>query len=234
MTITIWQASEVFTCRVYKRLTNRPDVLWANSYELFAVSGNTDGATAAKQAATSIAIWESQFHLTDVQFDRAVFSTLAEDGEPYQPANFAVSSLAEVVGKRTSAATDPQPLQVCLKVRRDVDYGRVGHALYRRVLNENDVQSPSGTPALAPTSRTALNAVIKGPWDGEAESPGIVELLREVYGLDLVMVGEPGSAPNVRVVNFFEADGVTIKKFNNAFYNRRTPSGPPVNPTPTP
>lgn len=223
MSIPIWTAGELFTLRIYKRLTNRPDVLWANSYELFADVANTSGDLAARQVATSVAIWESQFHLTDVQFDRAVFSTFVPDGQPYDPDNFVSVGLTDVLGKRGQNNSESQPLQVCLLARRVVSWGRNGRLLYRRCLTELDVASPSGTPALTSAARTEFQGLLAGPWDGSAEAPGIVELLDTVYNVSIVMAGDPGNAPNVREIDEFEAVGVTIKKYNNAFYNRRTP-----------
>lgn len=230
MSITQWQENELFTVRVYKRLTNRPDVLWANSYELSARLGNTDGTTAAKQAATSIALWEANFHLPDVQFDRAVFSTIIPDGVPYQPDSFVSVGLTDILGLRAGAIGDPQPLQVCLMARRVVNFGRNGRLLYRRCLTENDVNAPAGTPALIPAARTALQGLFQGGWDGGAESPPLLELLETVYGLNMVMADISNPETQVRVVEDIDPTGVVIKKYNNAFYNRRTPTAPPVNP----
>lgn len=226
MTVNSWEVGEVFTARIYKRLTNRPDVLWANSYELFATLALPDAESAAVQVLNGLAIWESQFHVNDVTFDRGVFSTHVEDGQPYDPTSFAATGFVNILGQR-SLASDPMSLQNCLLVRRQVGFGRTGRLLYRRALFESEVHSPGGEPAIIAASVPTLQAVVAGPWDGGAESPDVLEWLQTVYGLDMVMVGKnPLSPGNIRVVDSLQVAGVTVKDYNNAFYNRRTPPAP--------
>ena len=226
MTVNSWQVGEVFTARIYKRLTTRPDVLWANTYELFATAALLDAETAAVQVLNGLAIWESQFHSNDVTFDRGVFSTHVEDGQPYDPTSFAATGFVAIVGER-STATDPMSLQNCLLVRRQVGFGRTGRLLYRRAVFEGEVSAPGGEPALSPAALTALQALVGGGWDGGGESPDVLEWLRTVYALDMVMVGtNPLSPGNIRVVDSLQVAGVVVKDYNNAYYNRRTPPVP--------
>lgn len=226
MSVNSWEAGEVFTARIYKRLSTRPDVLWANTYELFAVQALPDAEAAAAQVLTGLAIWESQFHSVDVTFDRGVFSTHVEDGAPYDPTSFAATGFVGVVGRR-GAPSEPMSLQNCLLVRRQVGFGRTGRLLYRRAVFEGDVSAPGGEPALGSQSLTVLQDLVNGGWDGGAESPGVLEWLRTVYGLDMVMVGRnPLSPGNIRVVDGLQVAGVVVKDYNNAFYNRRTPVVP--------
>lgn len=226
MSIDNWQAGEVFTARVYKRLTNRPDVLWANTYELFAVAAFPDAETAAVQVLDGLAMWESQFHLQDVTFDRGVFSTHIEDGQPYNPTSFTSRGYSGIVGQRTVTG-EGMSLQNCLLVRRQVGYGRTGRVLYRRALSEEEVTSPGGEPALTVAARASLQAIFDGGWDGGAESPTLIEWLRNVYTLDLVMVGNnPNGEGNIRTVSGFQVAGVVVKAYNNAYYNRNTPPAP--------
>lgn len=222
MSINIWQLNEVFTLRVYKRLVSRPDILWANTYELFAVEARSDGEEAGRQAAFTMAVWESQFHRSDVVFDRAVFSTHVPDGTPYNPSNFASFGLGSIVGQR-SANEEPMPLQYCLFVRRDVSFGRNGRLMYRRVLTEGETTSPSGEPTLIPGAVAAFQAILDGPYAG-GETGNTMEEELAVWGLRHVMVGDVANVGDVvRQVNGFTVAGAKIKKYNNAYYNRNTP-----------
>lgn len=226
MSINSWEQGELFTARIYKRLTNRPDVLWANTYELFAIAALPDAEAAAVQVLDGLAIWESQFHLPDVTFDRGVFSTHVPDGQPYNPTAFASRGYTGIVGLRP-AGTEAMSLQNCLLVRRQVGFGRTGRVLYRRAVTESEVTSPGGEPSLIPSAVTALQAIVGGPWDGTAEGPGILEWLQTNYNLDMVMVGNTPNGPgNIRVVDSFQVAGVVVKSYNNAYYNRNTPPAP--------
>lgn len=225
MSVTIWALNELFTVRIYKRIAGRPDLLWANSYELSANTAQPSGAAAAQGVMLRLAQWESQFHLTDVVFDRAVFSSYVPDGEPYQPESFVVRGFTGLEGKRALGGSEPMPLHLTLLVRRDVAFGRVGRLLYRRVLVEGDVTSPSGSPSLVPAAQTSLQGLIDADL-GEPFADGILAEL-EGAGVTPVMAFDDGvGSGERRVIQSFSAVGVTVKKFNNAFYNRNTPPAP--------
>ena len=226
MTVNSWEVGEVFTARIYKRLTSRPDVLWANTYEFFATQAVPDAELSAVQVLITLATWESQFHSADVTFDRGVFSTHVEDGTPYDPTSFVSTGFVAIVGRR-AAPSEPLSLQNCLLVRRQVGFGRTGRLLYRRAVFEGDVSAPGGEPALGTGPLTAIQALVGGGWDGGAESPGVLEWVQTGFGLDMVMVGRnPLSPGNIRVVDSLQVAGVVVKDYNNAFYNRRTPPLP--------
>lgn len=216
MSIDLWNVGDLFTARIYKRLASRPDLLWANTYELQVNGGGEGlGVEAAEAVITRIAGFESALHLSDVQFDRGVFSTFVPDGAPYDPDTFASYSLAGFVGERT-ADGDPLALQTCLKVRKGVPFGRAGRFLFRRVLAEADVTSPSGDPVLSSAITTALNAILAADGVG---SGGLVDDLSDI-GAQLVMAGVAGGVTRVRRVNTLTADGVTIKAYNNRYFDR--------------
>lgn len=215
MSIDLWNPLDLFSLRVYKRLAGRQDLVWANTYEL-QVRSNAEGGGSeqARIAAEFVAGFEATFHLSDVVFDRAVFSTLVPDGQPYDPDTFASYGLAGIVGTRPSGA--PMSLQNCLLVRKEVKFGRAGRFLYRRCLDESEVSAASGDPVLTPTAATSLNTTLSGPV-GTEES--FIAGLASV-GLDLVMAGIAGGVQRVRAVSGLTAAGVTVKPYNNRYFDR--------------
>jgi hypothetical protein len=215
VSIDIWTAGDLFTLRVYKRLVNRQDLVWANTYELQVnSSGNGGGTDNAEQVANVVAEFESGLHLADVQFDRGVFSTLVPDGQPYDPDTFASYDLSGISGQRPTGA--PMSLQNCLRIRKAVAFGRAGRFLYRRCLDESEVTSQSGDPVLTGAARETFDAALVLPLSTTEDFLSSLSSL----GVDLVMVGIAGGVTRVRRVNGLAANGVTVKPYNNRYFDR--------------
>lgn len=204
-------ANELFTLRTFKRLASNPAVGWANSYEIR--MGASPSAGGLEDVCVAVVAFEQVFHLTTVEFDRYVVSTLQPDGSPYDPLSFTSFPLSPSTGARTSAG-QPLDLKVCLFVRRDVQYGRDGRALYRGVLTETDVQAPAGQFTLTdPTGfqTDLINAALV--------SSNLADYLALGGEADkIVMSNSDGTI--VRDVADMTAVGVSVKKLNNRFYNR--------------
>ena len=218
-----WSLGELFTVRIYKRLVGRPDRVWANTYELRAnATGGTFGQNAeliAQDVMVLLANWERSFHLSSVQYDRALFSTYVPDGQPYNPQTFASRDLTGLLGQRDPNNSEPQPLQVCLLARKQVAVGRNGRNLYRGVLTEAQVTSPGGDPSLTAAARTELSQLVSGV--GDFGETGILEQLNNA-GVDLVMASgnTPGSGALARPVIGIAATGVVVKAYNNRYFDR--------------
>lgn len=225
MSVTIWQENEVFTARIYKRLAQRQDLVWANTYELNVIgSGVGNNEAAAKDVVNLLAEWEAGFHLEGVQFDRGVLSTWVPDGEPYDPFSFVSEPLTAVLGTRP-IGSDRSPLQVCLLVRREVTSGRTGRALYRGVIEEADTLAVSGDPVLLPARQLVLQQLLNRPLPA-AGDVALIEALNSL-GVDPVMVGETGGIVRKRSVLGFSAAGVSVKPYNNRYFDRK-PKAPPT------
>lgn len=208
-------AGEIFTVRSYKRLQSRPDTVWANTYEARLLPGGAGVSTVVNDLVAAVLGWEEQFHLTTVQFDRMVVSTIAEDGNPYNPSTFLSLPTTTTLGNRPTTlnnAGDTQPLGMCLMTRLQVPFGRAGRRLYRGVLLEVDVQSPSGVPQL--TAFGADDILTR------MEVSGTLESRMLAAGFELVMA-DPGNVANkARVVQGIEPAGVVLKKLNNRYFDR--------------
>lgn len=207
MTITEPGPAEGFTVRVYKRLHSNPALFWGNTYELY-VKEATDQELLLAASATIVA-FEAMIHLTDVDFDRVVTSTLAVDGEPYDPESFVSESLS-VNGEVSAAGSDPLSLNHCLFVRRNTTSGRAGKLFYRRCLTEIEMESPSGTPALVSGS------AVPGRVADAITDSGLSAYLGAASNIYIAMLA-PGQV--VRSVSSLNAAGIRIVQYNNRYFD---------------
>lgn len=200
------QNSDALTIRIYKTLSTNPSIIWANTYELL----NTilPVTTAQLQAVVNgIAAAESYIHLDTTRFIRGVVSTLIKDSSPYDPTSFIALPLTQA-GQRSTAGVPPEPLQMCYRVAKSVDVGRQGFFLYRNCLTEGDVSAPAGVPTL------------QGGFGASFTS--YKDALLTGYGPDSVFeIGlMRNTAATIRVVTDYVEAGVTVKKFNNRYFDQ--------------
>lgn len=215
--VNLWSTGDVFSVRIYKYIAGRPDLKWANSYELRAVDEDVAAGSAevAANVVRSLIDWEQRFHLSDVVFDRGVFSSYVPDGQPYNPASFLTVTDGTSRGA-ISAGSGGLGLQVCLLVRKDVLFGRTGRNLYRRALREVDVNAVGGDFALEPEAAGNISTLLNS---GSPESPSLLANLT-AYGLQLVLAKGAPSPDNVRSVLGFTVAGVSVKAYNNRYFDR--------------
>lgn len=216
MSVTDWTPGELFTVRIYKSLDQRRDIVWSNTYEVRSLALVPANAGIIPEAVESMALWEKDFHLPDVRYDRAVFSTYVPDGEPYSPSSFVTVPLNNIIGGRGTDGTQPVGLNQCLFVRRVVQTGRNGRALYRRCLQESDVQAPAGDPVLTATAQVSLQALVDG-----VGQENLQDTLSN-YQLELVMAATYGTStvPVSRIVSTQQVAGVTEKKYKNRYFDK--------------
>lgn len=211
MSVEFPQVGEIFSLRSYKRLVSAPTVTWANSYE-FRMLGGAGVTEQLDTLAQVVVDWEQLFHLPAVEFDRVVISTYVEDGQPYNPASFKSVDFTGKTGARNPDGADLMPLEVALLVRRGVQFGRNGRALYRGVLTEVDVTSFAGKAAITPARLAALADLMI--IDGE----NLNDLAAAVL-FNQVMKGS-SAQDVVRLVGSNNPVGVTVKKLNNRYFDR--------------
>lgn len=205
MTVTEIGPNEAFTVRIYKYLTTNPTLSWVNTYELFALNEGEVGEPAA--AVSALVNFEKAIHLNDTGFDRAVFSTFAEDGVPYDPLSFIVYPLTGT-GAVSTVSASQLSLNNCLFVRKTVAAGRSGKLFYRRCLQEADVVSPAGTLALAPGN--AVEGRVSDALTNLVDLFGTGNTLR----LAMIASGQP-----VRNITELQVAGARVMQFNNRYFD---------------
>lgn len=221
MSIAIWSIGDIVTAKVYKSLESAPDKVWANTYE-FRLGVESDEPYDSNEAlALALANWEAQFHLEDVKFERVVLSTYVPDSQPYSPDSFVSVPIVALNGQRDDVTSDQLPLNVCLRVKKGVLFGRVGFQLYRRCLVEGDVVAPSGTYSLVDGQDTLLNGLLNGLYlVPPSETATTLWTRLDNLSVRWVMASGNPTATSVRTVQGVSVAGVTIKAFNNRYFDR--------------
>lgn len=195
----------VISVRIYKRKISNPALEWANTYELQQVEAMTNSLQ-YENIANGIVEAERQVHLASTEYTRAIISTWVPDGRPYNPLSFVTVPLNQL-GQQDETGAQAEPLQVCLRVAFQADFGRQGFRLYRNALTEADVTAPGGIPVLGfGNVSTRFNAMATAlqPYIGTSGDPYLVL----------------ASAGNTRTVTRLSLAGVTMKKFNNRYFDR--------------
>jgi hypothetical protein len=206
MTLTNISAGNVVTARVYKF---HGGYLWANNYELQAVNDIPDPPFALQALSDRLVVLERSLHLTPVTIDRVVISTYAPDGKPYNPDTLATFPYNQN-GQR-NVNSDVLPLEACLYVRRNTDFGRDGRLLYRGALTEGDV----GTDAFRGRLNAGALTLIRN---------AIAEWYQTGLGANwrFVMASGKPNPTNIRqVIGLDPSEKVVYKKVNNRYFRRR-------------
>jgi len=207
MTLTNIRQGDVLTVRVFKQFAGYS---WANNYEVEALQDLSNPVVSLEALVTRIANLERPLHISSVIIDRATVSTYVPDSLPYNPNTLATFPLS-ILATRT-ITSGALPLEICLFVRRSVNFGRDGRLLYRGVLSEADVTELGLRAVLTNNAISAFQGIINS-W----ASTGLGNDFRFVLASGLPI---PTSVRPVTALQVSER--VVIKKFNNRYF-RRTP-----------
>jgi hypothetical protein len=203
---------EVFTVRVYKRTGQ---FLWANTYEIVAVSSESNTGEAFWTAvANKFVQLERNMHWAFVAIDRVVISSYVPDGTPYNPTSF-ISLPAGVFGIYQDTF-DIVPASICALVRKNVTYGRDGRNLYRGVLSEKDVVGGFPEATLSNQRRTELQNYFNAFYS---------DFLNDTI-FNVCMASGVPNPTNVRIVNNFVVEAKLVSKKTNNRYFKRNPGVP--------
>lgn len=205
---------DIVTVRIEKTMVSNPAISWVNNYKLLGDAAGGPSNENLRAAADALLNFERAIHVPAVQFRQYTISTIAEDSDPYDPFTFVTVPLEEgLVGQR-SIASDLEPLQMCLYVKKVVTVGRQGKQLYRGVLQESDVSAAAGAPRLSsPITMSTLVA-------GAIADSGLGSFLSADpdSAWYLVMTNKTGG--QIRPVSDLQAAGVSIAKMNHRYFDR--------------
>lgn len=206
MTLRNITQGEVISVRVYKYFGG---YLWANNYEVQAVTNISDPATALQELSDRIVALERVLHLVNIVLDRVTISSYAPDSQPYNPDTLATYPYS-LFGQRTYTG-DVLPLDACLFIRRNTNFGRDGRLFYRGCLSEADVATRGFRGVLTDTAQAAFRNIINN-W----AQTGVGNLW------SLVMASGTPNPTSIRpVVNLDPSDRIVYKKLNNRYFRRR-------------
>jgi hypothetical protein len=205
MTLTNIRQGDVLTVRVFKQFAGYS---WANNYEVEALQDLSNPVVSLEALVTRIANLERPLHISSIIIDRATVSTYVPDSLPYNPNTLATFPLS-IFATRT-ITSEPLPLEICLFVRRSVNFGRDGRLLYRGVLSEADVTELGLRAVLTSNAISAFQGIINS-W----ASTGLGNDFRFVLASGLP------TPTSVRAVTALQvSERVVIKKFNNRYFRR--------------
>jgi len=206
MTLANISAGAVITARVYKFFGG---YLWANNYEIQAVNDIPDPPFSLQALANRLVALERALHLTFITIDRVVISTYAPDSQPYNPDTLATFPYNQNGLRNISG--DVLPLEACLFVRRNTDFGRDGRLLYRGALGEVDVGTNAFRGVLVTSSLNSIRSAISD-WYQQ----GLGTAWR------FVMASGTPNPTNVRlVIGLDPSEKIVYKKVNNRYFRRR-------------
>lgn len=201
---------EVFKATVFKSLIANPAIVWRNTYEL--VMGGSPSTVTLTSALGILGSFEQNIHLNTTRILYAIGSTWNEDSNPYNGDEFTRLDINE--DGIITPTGEPEPLQVCLRVAFGVTTGRVGFRLYRGALGEGDVVSSAGTPALS--NLAGINTRISNA----ITASSLNDLIGTSIGdMGLILKSDTGQ----RLVGSIGAQGVSVKKLNNKYFNAPRP-----------
>jgi hypothetical protein len=205
MSLTVINQGEVLTVRSYKQFGG---YTWANNYEVEATQDIPNPATSLEFLAQRIALLERDLHIQGAIIDRVTISTYVPDSLPYNPDNLATFPFS-LPAVRTGQG-NAMPLEVCLFVRRNVNFGRDGRLLYRGCLIDQEIITVGFRSILRQTAITNLQNIINS-W----RSVGLGNEFRFVMASGL-----PNPDSVRQVVNLQVSEKVVFKKYNNRYFRR--------------
>jgi len=205
MSLSTILQGEVFTVRSYKQYVG---FAWANNYEVEATQDIPNPSTELEFLANRIVELEKNLHISGITIDRVTISTYVPDSLPYNPNNVATFPFSVFATRQ--APSEVLPLELCLFVRRNVDFGRDGRLLYRGCLHEGDMSATAFRPLLTNSAVNSLQNIINN-W----RAVGLGNAFR------LVMASGFPAPSNVRpVVSLQVSEKIVVKKYNNRYFRR--------------
>lgn len=198
-------AGEKFTVRVIQS-ANNGSVKWANTLE-YIVSSDIDEDGAALIAGNVVGAFQAIL-INQYVVEKVVVSTYTPDGRPYNPDSF-VTFPFNLVGLRSRFGETPVDLAVCLRLDKRASSGRSGRMLLRGVLHEGMLTTVGGK----------YNFQFPGGLDSVDFGDGLTRI-QQLITLDnaqMALVSDTYARP----VETLTVSGISIKKLNNKYFDRR-------------
>lgn len=217
MAITQLSPEDIFSVRIFKHLATNPLMKWSNTYEFRATMDV--GVSVCDSAIQAVTQFERAIATSAAVFDYAIASTGVRDSQPYNGDEFYRTQL-NMVGARPANVDQPVPQEICLRIAFGAVSGRTGFRLYRASLFPAEVKNSAGQYNF--NDRTAITGIVNNA-------------ISTSFLADWMLGGENGAVLvlandiNVREISNIGLAGITIKKLNNKWFNRR-PDAPPPSP----
>lgn len=211
----------VFDLRIYKSWGVRNQkAAWVNNYQLN-YNGEINDALLADKVNDIVAA-EKNLHSAGVQFLSATLSSM-RDEPVYDPKMLKTWGLQGVGVRPLDEENPPVDLNLAMRVRKEVNYGRQGSAYYRGCLYASDVaindrgesQIAAGAHWVNPVVWANFNQLMNGNTDVE------------IVMADKVNNDPDAPANEARIVHLWSLYGVVFLKRDHRYFDR-APKAPPV------
>lgn len=187
---------------------------WRNTWEIDLGIGGF-WANNLETVAQAFATFHKTFLLPVFTIDHVVVSTIAADGEPYNPDTFSVTPINQAGTRTLPSGEHALPLVNVLHVRKTVVRGRPGRLMLRGALGTSDIVSDiSGVTKLADPA--GLESGIDGKFG---------ELLTNLGAVVPALVGS-GLAANPRPVVSLNIAGLSYNPARRAVKPKVPPTSP--------
>lgn len=206
-----------FVVKIYKAFGGRTSTQqWSNTYH-WEADGTVD-QTFWENVVNALAEFEQSFHSPQVFFMRAVVSTHEKEAT-YNPIQLRVFELNLQGGRAVPAGEKLLDLNLALKMKKLVGFGRAGTGFYRGVLNTGDIEvGAGGTAVLTQGGVDSINIAQMQKY-GNA-----IAQAETASGGQLVMnpgkLLDAGAPAAVRVINGFRASGVSVNRRDHRYFDK--------------
>lgn len=198
---------------IYLAETAGGPVRWANTYEFASVDEGGPDAVGVQAILDGLVLYAQGLLRANFLVERIDLSSIAEDGKPYDTTTFL--SRTVMVRGAVLASETLLPLFNCLLVKKSVEEGREGSLLLRGLLTEEDIVSDPLTGAVSLVSRETLdNLVVLAYNDLYDACAGIA--------IPSLVTAVGGVVSNSRAITRLFVKGVTAKKLNNKYFDRKS------------
>lgn len=212
-----------YDVRIYKSFGVRNlKAAWLNTYVFNAPELITDPLF--DQIVAAVVSMEKIYHLNRVQFLHATVSTKANE-PTYVPESLRVFELDGQGNRGIVAPDEPIDLNICLKVKKQVAFGRSGMMFFRGCLLQSDIDiNDRGEAQLAPVNG------VGNPGDANNAYGMINNLPDPANWIMADKRGDEvdGATYQVRNVLGIAVAGVSLNKRDHKYFDR--PNAAPVTP----
>jgi hypothetical protein len=206
----------VWTLKIFKSYGGRvANSMWLNAYHIFSASAATGIEDPAWLAVVNQFVQnERTIHLEGVNFMRATLSTARKENF-YDPKTLRVFELNSLGGRGGQV---PMMLDLALKVKKNVAFGRSGTSFYRGCVFPTEVTiAAGGAPVLTSPIDANLTAAVNA-WPA-AYADELAALSANLVMLDGGGTIEGGVETETRTVQSFSVSGLSINKRNHRYFD---------------
>ncbi len=209
----------IWTLKLFKAFGGRVTKgMWSNTY-LINSNNLTIGIEdpAWLELVNQIGVNERAIHLSQTHFMRATLSSAREEAI-YDPKMLRVFELQGTGNRGTDAGQSPIPLDLAMKVKKNVSYGRSGTMFFRGCLNTNEMTIGAGGAAALKTPIDSWLTIAVDGW--------ITALANELTALDGSVVMPAAAGLDEGTANFigrnvqsYTISGLSVNRRDHRYFD---------------